>query len=176
MFDGSTIRQKFSSSDTIRTSVRPWVDKQRLDGDEPYTFKQILSPLPNRTIGVAEEDQNLKDLGLHPSATLVMVPVSKYQIAYSADQGLLNRALSVGYGVASAGYNMAVSIVTPILRSGNAGSQTNEALGHNRSQARNANGNHVRTIQHQREENQAKQDHQLYNGNQVGGASTLFLL
>ncbi len=42
MFDGSTIRTRFPSDQILRTNVRPWVDKERSDGDSPYVG--VLQP------------------------------------------------------------------------------------------------------------------------------------
>ena len=91
LLDGSTIRSRFPSDQTLRTHVRAWVDEQRSDGDVPYTFKQILAPKPNRAITISEEDESLQSLGLTPSATLVMVPVQGSIAAYgNGGAGLLS--------------------------------------------------------------------------------------
>jgi hypothetical protein len=85
LFDGTTVRSRFSPHDNLRTQVRKWVDEQRVerdgDGDVPYSFKQILTPLPNRTIGIEEEEDSLWSLGLCPSATLVLNEVKDFTSA-----------------------------------------------------------------------------------------------
>lgn len=84
LLDGSTIRSRFASGATLARDVRPWIDGARTDGSGPYTFKVILTPRPNRAIDHAgEEEQSLADLGLAPSATLVLTPVDRYSSAYT---------------------------------------------------------------------------------------------
>ncbi|KAK0633611.1 hypothetical protein B0T14DRAFT_507369 [Immersiella caudata] len=89
LLDGSTIRSKFSSHDTLK-DVRQWVD-DTTKGDVPggrktaYIFKILLTPLPSKTIDVTEEGKALYDLGLTPSATLILVPGPKHAAtAYAA--------------------------------------------------------------------------------------------
>jgi chemotaxis protein histidine kinase CheA len=88
LFDGSTIRERFSADETL-ADVRKWVDETRRDVDgpdknAPYTFKVLLTPLPNRTIDVTEESKSLRELGLAPSATLILLRVPKRVIAAAA--------------------------------------------------------------------------------------------
>lgn len=76
LLDGSTIRNRFSSTtDTVR-SIRKWVDDARTDGKTPYTFKILLTPLPSKAILTDEESQSLQTLKLAPSATLILVPLA----------------------------------------------------------------------------------------------------
>lgn len=82
LFDGSTIRNRFSSSDTLK-DVRQWVDESRQDGKDAFTFKILLTPLPSRTIDITEEDKTLRDLELIPSATLILVHIPKSVSPYS---------------------------------------------------------------------------------------------
>ncbi|ROW10310.1 hypothetical protein VMCG_02123 [Cytospora schulzeri] len=85
LFDGSTIRTRFPAQATLATDVRKWIDEVRADGKEPYTFKVILTPLPNRTVDPAtEEDKTLAELGLAPSSTLVLAPVGRYSSSSSS--------------------------------------------------------------------------------------------
>lgn len=169
MFDGSNIRHKFSSDATLRTDVRAWIDKERLDGDIPYTFKQILTPLPNRTLFISDEEESLQSLGLTPSATLIMVPVQGYTAAYD-HQGLVSRGASTGYSVIAGGASMITGALRTVLGLGQATAQTNEpqeypAVGATEPEARGAGSNiNIRTLRDQRE---GRDGHQLYNGNQV---------
>lgn len=169
MFDGSTIRHKFSSDATLRTDVRVWIDKERLDGDIPYTFRQILTPLPNRTLSISDEEESLQSLGLTPSATLIMVPVQGYTAAYD-HQGLVSRGASTGYSVIAGGAGMIIGALRTVLGLGQATVQTNEsqensAVGDMEPETRRAGSNiNIRTLRDQRE---GRDDHQLYNGNQV---------
>ena len=169
MFDGSNIRHKFSSDATLRTDVRTWIDKERLDGDIPYTFKQILTPLPNRTLSISDEEESLQSLGLTPSATLIMVPVQGYTAAYD-HQGLVSRGASTGYSVIAGGASMITGALRTVLGLGQATAQTNEPqenpAGSDRvPETRGAGSNiNIRTLRDQRE---GRDGHQLYNGNQV---------
>ena len=169
MFDGSNIRHKFSSDATLRTDVRSWIDKERMDGDIPYTFKQILTPLPNRTLSISDEEESLQSLGLTPSATLVMVPVQGYTAAYD-HQGLVSRGASTGYSVILGGAGMITGALRTILGFGQAAerpneAQGNEAVGDAAPETRGAGSSiNIRTLRDQRE---GRDDHQLYNGNQV---------
>ena len=169
MFDGSNIRHKFPSDATLRTDVRPWIDKERLDGDIPYTFKQILTPLPNRTLSISDEEESLQSLGLTPSATLVMVPVQGYTAAYD-NQGLVSRGASTGYSLVSGGAGIITGALRTILGFGQATgrpneAQENEAVGDMAPETREAGPSiNIRTLRDQRD---GRDGHQLYNGNQV---------
>lgn len=93
LFDGSTIRTRFPVTATLARDVRPWIDEKTRaagSGSGPYTFKVILTPQPNRAIDHAagEEDQALGELGLAPSATLVLTPVDRYAGSSSAHTSL----------------------------------------------------------------------------------------
>lgn len=90
LLNGSTIRSKFLSKDTLK-DVRQWVD-DTTNGDvggsgKGYTFKILLTPLPNRTVDVTEEGNTLQELGLTPSATLILIPVTKSVHAYASGGG-----------------------------------------------------------------------------------------
>ena len=169
MFDGSNIRHKFSSDATLRIDVRAWIDKERLDGDIPYTFKQILTPLPNRTLSISDEEESLQSLGLTPSATLIMVPVQGYTAAYD-HQGLVSRGASTGYSVIAGGASMITGALRTVLGLGQATVGPNEprdnpAVGDTEPETRGAGSNiNIRTLRDQRE---GRDGHQLYNGNQV---------
>ncbi|KAL2269546.1 hypothetical protein VTJ83DRAFT_1730 [Remersonia thermophila] len=83
LLDGSTIRERFSSDETL-ADVRRWVDETRKDDAEkrtPYAFKVLLTPLPSRTIDVTEESKTLRELDLVPSSTLILLRVPKHAAA-----------------------------------------------------------------------------------------------
>ncbi|KAI6951524.1 hypothetical protein KC348_g80 [Hortaea werneckii] len=88
LFDGSSIRNRFSTSATLDKDVRAWIKEASPPGqggaDVPFTFRQILAPQPSRSIEVSEEHQSLAELGLVPNGTLVLVPISGYTEAYSS--------------------------------------------------------------------------------------------
>lgn len=92
LFDGSTLRNRFKTTAHLK-EVRQWVDENRGDGSQPYTFKQVLTPLPNKNIDETEEDKPLGDLGLFPSSTLVLIPVKKFTTAYDESQGIVSRVI-----------------------------------------------------------------------------------
>lgn len=81
LFDGNTVRSSFPSEATLGKEVRAWINKE-MTGDQPYNFKQVLSPLPNKNLSVSEEGESLQSQGLTPSATLILIPVQEYTSAY----------------------------------------------------------------------------------------------
>ncbi|CAG8982957.1 hypothetical protein HYALB_00003536 [Hymenoscyphus albidus] len=121
MFDGSTIRSKFPSSGTIRADVRKWVDAN-LEGDVPYNFKQVLTPLPNKDISLNEEEQDFQYLGLTPSATLILVPVKEFTEAYGSGgaTGLIYKGASLGLGIVSGGVGLVTGTLGSIFGPGGA--------------------------------------------------------
>ena len=173
LFDGSTIRSKFFSGHTLRTHVRPWVDEMRSDDDTPYTFRQILTPLPYRTLSILDEEETLHDLGLVPTSTLVMIPVQSYTAAYTSHRGLLSRGAAASYGLVSTGAGMVTGALGTFLGLGQISSQQQadpadqlhdgQADAEQRPRATNASVN-FRTL-HDRSND--REERQLYNGNQV---------
>ncbi|KAI9779857.1 MAG: hypothetical protein M1839_007170 [Geoglossum umbratile] len=177
LLDGSTIRTRFPPSATLRGDVRSWVDQQRSDGDTPYTFKQILTPLPNRAVTISEEEESLRALGLTPSATLVLVPVPEYTDAYRAGSGLLSGGISAGYSLVSSGAGMVSAALGSLLGIGRSAvpQDDNASFGQSASTGRGmqdepptgpANlgpGGNIRTLR----DREADGDRQWYNGNQV---------
>jgi hypothetical protein len=173
LLDGHTIRTRFRLDMTLRTDVRAWVDKERSDGESPYTFKQILAPLPNRVLSISEEEENLQLLGLAPSATLVMIPVQGYTDAYGGNQGILFRGAAAGYNAVSTGAGLVTGALGAVLGLGQATAQE-EGSASRESPAQSpapgseyrgsASGINIRTLRDQQE---CQDDHQFYNGNQV---------
>ncbi|KAL2198645.1 hypothetical protein P885DRAFT_67806 [Corynascus similis CBS 632.67] len=86
LFDGSTIRSRFSATDTLK-DVRKWVNEARGDGDEAFTFKVLLTPLPSRTVDVTEEGKTLLELELTPSSTLILLRATRFTAAYPPSAG-----------------------------------------------------------------------------------------
>lgn len=160
LFDGSTIRSRFPSSGTLLKDVRPWVDGKQ-EGDVPYTFKQVLSPLPNKNIETSEEERTLQALGLTPSATLILIPVSGYISAYEGNTGVISRAVSGGYGLVSSG----VGLITGVLGSFLGGTPAAPAPhAPEPTSAQPSASINVRTL---RDQEPKKDDQQFYNGNAV---------
>ncbi|KAI9716089.1 MAG: hypothetical protein M1812_005516 [Candelaria pacifica] len=177
--DGSTIKRRFPVNSTLRTGVRHWVDNMKIDGDTPYTFKQILIPLPNRSITISEEEESLQTLGLAPSATLVMIPVQEYTDAYgNTGQGLLSRGASVGYGILSTGVGIVTGALRPLLGAVGQVAPTQESevttnllpgqlpLRETRDDAhrRRLSDINFRTL---RDQQDSQENRELYNGNQL---------
>ncbi|KAI0403099.1 hypothetical protein F4802DRAFT_324457 [Xylaria palmicola] len=87
LLDGSTIRARFAADETLAGVVRRWIDAERTDGDAPYAFRVVLTPRPNKVVEPGEEGAlSLGDLGLAPSATLVLIP-TRYSVAYAGVVG-----------------------------------------------------------------------------------------
>jgi hypothetical protein len=105
LFDGSTIWSRFKATDTLAANVRKWMDEQSEVGEQPYTFKQILTPLPSRKFEVGEEGSSLRDLGLVPTATLVLVPVQGAASAYQSG-GIIGSAVSGVTGFVGSGLGL----------------------------------------------------------------------
>lgn len=173
LFDGRSIRSSFTPTQTIRNDVRPWLDKQMIEDKRPYNLKQILTPLPNRTLSVAEESRPLRDLGLGSTANLVMVPVASYTEAYaSAVASLPARGISAVYNVVSSVASSATSLVGSFIGYGPSAAEDNTQssassppppLQTPRRPSRTG-GLNIRTLHDQRNE---RNDSQFYNGNQV---------
>ncbi|OAA60066.1 UBX domain protein [Cordyceps fumosorosea ARSEF 2679] len=99
--DGSTLRNKFQVAESIK-DIRDWVDKERSDGNDPYFFKQILTPLPNKSIDTTEEGKSLGELGLSPSSTLLLIPIQRFAAAYDAQcpsKGIFDRIMAFVLGL-----------------------------------------------------------------------------
>ncbi|KAI4264592.1 MAG: hypothetical protein L6R42_000296 [Xanthoria sp. 1 TBL-2021] len=167
LFNGLTIREKFAPQETLSKNVRTWIAEQRTDGDTPFTLKQIVAPSPSRTITISEEEQSLQSLGLLPSATLVMVPIQGYTNAYTSNEGIVGKAVSMGYNAASAGGNMVAGALGAVLGFGRATTESEQVSTPDDSSAasgpaRASESTRFRTLR-PREDT----DHQLYNGNQL---------
>ncbi|GAQ04800.1 hypothetical protein ALT_2121 [Aspergillus lentulus] len=174
LFDGSSVRNSFAPTQTIRGDVRPWLDGLLQDEKRPYNLKHILTPLPNRTLTIADEERTLEDLGLGSTANLVMIPINSYTEAYnSSGSSLPVRAAYSAYGLLSSAVGTATGLVgsfigynpAPSESSGSAPTTSSSSGNGARSQQPAASrGPRIRTLRDQREE---QNDSQLYNGNQV---------
>lgn len=154
LFDGSTIRSRFPPEATLRNEVRRWVDEKCGNEVAPYNFKQVLTPLPNKTIEISEEEQTVQSIGLAPSATLILVPIKGYTSAYE-NQGVVSRGLGL------------LSCVTGAIGGVLGGGGKNQA-----AEDAPAASSSERTAPVTREEPRRPDDHQLYNGNAVSGSDS----
>jgi len=165
LFDGSSIRQRFPSGHSLRAHVRPWVDsKQELDF--PYNFKLVLTPLPNKDISLSEEEQDLQSLGLTPSATLILVPVTDFTSAYEGGgpMGLLYNGASVGYGLVAGGVSWVASTVGGVLGTTPSNEMIRDPAANAEPQSTSRTGGiNIRTLRDQ----PPREDQQFYNGNAV---------
>ncbi|KAJ2894016.1 hypothetical protein MKZ38_008018 [Zalerion maritima] len=78
LLDGGLIRARFGGASTLKDDVRPWVDrniieKRMQNHPLPYKLKMILTPKPNITFSPDDEKKPLIELGMAPTATLVIV-------------------------------------------------------------------------------------------------------
>ncbi|OJD37442.1 ubx domain-containing protein [Diplodia corticola] len=125
LLDGSQIREYFPPTATLQADVRPRVDWALSSGPgpssssskpppaPPYSFKHILAPLPNRTLGPSDETKPLNDLAdVVPSATLVLVPVKNAVGTYS---GLGGGYIGSIYVAMVQLYNMFVGLFATLL-------------------------------------------------------------
>ncbi|KUJ07318.1 uncharacterized protein LY89DRAFT_691783 [Mollisia scopiformis] len=158
LFDGSTIRSRFPSQGSLRKDVRPWIDEKQ-SGDVPYTFKHVLSPLPNKNIETSEEERTLQSLGLTPSATLILLPVTNATNAYEGNSGLVSRGVSAGYGIVSSGVGLVTGVLGSLLGAGPTQPANDAAQVDSTDTRPSAN---IRTL---RDQNAGPDDQQFYNGN-----------
>ncbi|KAF3063635.1 UBX domain-containing protein 4 [Daldinia childiae] len=164
LFDGSTIRSRFKSDATLNKEVRKWIDEDRTDGDAPYTFRIVLTPLPNKAVEPAEETESLLSLGLAPSATLVLVH-AKYSSAFArASDGLIWRSLAYVLGFFGSGYGFLVGMLGGLagLLSSRGAASPEEVPLQNLAEDRIASG-----IRGFYEAEDRRRDAQLYNGNSL---------
>jgi hypothetical protein len=172
------VRNSFAPSQTIRGDVRPWLDGLLQDEKRPYNLKHILTPLPNRTLTIADEERTLEDSGLGFTANLVMIPINSYTEAYnSSGSSLPVRAAYSAYGLLSSAVGTATGLVGSFIGYNSASSDSSGSAPTATSSSGNGNGNgtrspqpaassgpRIRTLRDQREE---RNDNQFYNGNQV---------
>lgn len=154
LFDGSTLRSRFESKSPLK-DIRKWVDDNRTDGAQPYKFKQVLTPLPNKNIDDTEESQAIGELGLSPSSTLVLIPVAKYSSAYGEpSQGIFSRIISFIMSIFA--WFLGFFRSSGPQHTGQVSGS--EAHGSSREQSRVGGAQNTRNQQ---------RDQQLYNGNSV---------
>jgi len=184
LLDGSTIRSRFEKHDTVAKTVRQWIDQNRTDGRVPYTFKHIMTPMPNRSLSTSDEHQMLQDTELLPSATLILVPVPGYTEAYGQKgRNIFVHRLSVLYNYIVATVLAVINAIKTFV-GGQAPPQPTSvprspATTLNKTSKSTSTGSkplttasvgtsiRIRTL---RDQDADRDDQQLYNGNQVSPA------
>ncbi|KAI6711033.1 hypothetical protein JHW43_006462 [Diplocarpon mali] len=162
LFDGSTHRSRFPSTGTLLKDVRPWVDEKQ-EGDVPYTFKQVLSPLPNKNIEAGDEEKSLADVGLTPSATLILVPVAGYISAYEANSNIVAKAVSGSIGIVSSGVGLVTGVLGSFLGGGTSAAPS--ATVPDRQTPAPSQPSTVINVRTLRDRELKKDKQQFYNGN-----------
>lgn len=189
LLDGSQIREYFAPGATLAADVRPRVD-WALGGDRasapPYSFKHILAPLPNRTLGPAEEARPLGELpDVVPSATMVLVPVKGGVVAAAyaraAGGGLAGRVwvavmqvwgLVVGFLAALFGRGGGSATAAGGHRDGGGGGggvgerERGKGSGRGAGAGEGASGIRIRTLRDQGE-GEGEGRNEFYNGNSL---------
>ena len=185
LFDGSTIRSGFSSNDTLK-DVRKWVNETREDGKQPFVFKVLLTPLPSRTVDIADETKSLQELELAPSSTLILLrPARKYKAAFSSSekaaagepqanvfQRLIAYILAILNGFLStitSFLSNPLSPARPSAASGSSTSQTSQSQA--AADAARRRGGKVAGLDHADER---RNEQQFYNGNSVSLVRAVF--
>lgn len=186
LFDGSSIKGKFAHDSTLSAAVREWIKEVSPAGgaDIPYNFRQVLTPHPSRTIEISEEGHTLSDVGLMPTATLVLVPVAGFTEAYSSTGG--GGIMGSAYNLVSGAFGLAGSALGYVTGYGGPstdsqgggglymGGTADEQEPSNVQGSRLANadsgtrqgGFRVKTMAEQRAENEKGAE--FYNGNSLG--------
>lgn len=162
LHDGTTLRSRFPNSATLQTDIRKWVDENRTgDRTEPYLFRVTLSPISTMVIDREDEQKSLEDLGLSPSATLVLIPDPKPPAPEGGNFVTWLYALILSFFSSLFGAGTPATRPEEIEMS-NLGPQQQDRQG--QPQARST-GARVQTL-HDAEQRR-RRDHQLYNGNSV---------
>ncbi|KHJ33514.1 putative ubx domain-containing protein [Erysiphe necator] len=176
LFDGSTIRTKFPSAATLSNEVRNYLsENQPAISNQPYVFKHVLSPLPNRKIEAAEETQSLRDLGCVPSATLILAPISDYTEAYSLGMGakassLVGGVINNGLGLVRGGFGLVTGALGAVIGGSvadNRGNDYHQLKNDDHAVSQMSASTNVRTQMSRLEERNCMDEPQFYNGNSV---------
>ncbi|KAM0524835.1 hypothetical protein ACHAPE_000939 [Trichoderma viride] len=172
LFDGSTIRSRFKTAAPLK-EVRRWVDENKGENKSPYTFKQVLTPAPNKNIDSTEENRALGELGLIPSSTLVLIPVQNYSTAYPGEKPQNSSFFSKFLRTILGFFVWILSLVGLAGREHRGGeAPSNRERGSGRERASDATARAVSEERRRRVrglQNLAdrQRDHQLYNGNSL---------
>ncbi|KAK8122286.1 hypothetical protein PG984_010956 [Apiospora sp. TS-2023a] len=147
---------------TLGKEVRQWIDEKRTDGTDPYMFRIVLTPLPNKAIEPAEESDMLRDLGLAPSATLILMPVVRVATAYEQGGGLLLRGWSYLYALIAMLFSPFAMLFRGRNNAHHDASHENIPL-----DDLDVDGSSRQRFRGFRNPDDERRDHQLYNGNSL---------
>ncbi|KAG0633818.1 hypothetical protein HOY80DRAFT_1141138 [Tuber brumale] len=152
----------------LATGVLKFVDEHRSDGDHPYSFLQIFTPLLHKHITISEENSKLSEFDLSPTCTLVLVPACLSPAsAYSGGRGSTE-----GGRIFSRIYGLFYTIVTNTLAVGYhppIPAPVNAELGKGQGQAPSrgeAPGTRIRALHDGRGSDGEEADRKYYKGNQ----------
>jgi len=173
LLDGSTIRSRFSSHDTLK-DVRQWVD-DTTTGDigsgskTPYIFKILLTPLPSKTVDFTEEGNALHDFGLTPSATLILVPARRSRsaaLAYAAAPvggNVFSRIIWYTLSLITGFVGVVLSFFSTLFSTSRPPQGPTQEPVHGEGPASGMDGSRIGA----RRVNEGRNDQQFYNGNSV---------
>ncbi|KAJ6264131.1 UBX domain-containing protein [Drechslerella dactyloides] len=93
LLDGSRISHTFPADATIEKDVRPWLDKNRTDSNQPY--KLVSQSVAMSSVNV-EGTSTLRELDLYPSALLILKPVAggRVSTAFAGRAARTNRPVT----------------------------------------------------------------------------------
>jgi hypothetical protein len=173
LFDGSTVRGEWEGTETLGGEVRSWLEGQ--DGMKDvrggaYAFKVILTPKPSRTIEVAEEGRTLGELGLTPSATLVLIPAAGKVYPATVGGNPATRVLMMIMGVFTGLWSLIVAFLGSMFGSAIAPPQPAQVHGRETGGSGSATGRDQTRkggLRQLRPEGERKNEQQFYNGNSV---------
>lgn len=175
LISGRTIRRIFGASATPAADLRPFVDSELANDAEgcrvpAYRLKRTgIPPEPTREIELSEEHQSLAELGLTPSATLVVTPIHGATEAYGGGHGwsLLSLPVTIGSRAAGMIYGAVEAVGSAVSSTLGLGRTTVTSEQRNVEDSSSAAGRsaRIRTIAELRAENE-REDVKFYNGNQ----------
>ena len=170
VFDGSTVRGEWEGTESL-ASVKGWLEGQpgmkKGVGGGAYGFKVVLTPKPGRMIGVGEEGRTLRELGLAPSATLVLVPVAGKVYPRNAGGNPVSRMVMMLVGMVTGLWALIVGFLGSMFSTAPAPVQVQEretvtsGVASGRDQSRKGG------LRQLRPEGEKRNDQQFYNGNSV---------
>jgi hypothetical protein len=174
LHDGSRIRNSFPATATLLTTVRPWIATESPESKDLFTLKLMQTPQPPRSLSDADEAMTLQELGLLPSATLVVVPVrGAVSTAYSGGtggvfariyamlMGLIMWLIEMVQTFAGNRQQQAPSTSIDVSRAEESSSSASPATGNDAAPSSKI---RIRTLKDKGNDNEKRE---FYNGNQV---------